>query len=436
MMYLISYNKTLKICIYIFFIFFSSSTYSYDNNEEKYKYLDLFGQVFDRVRSSYVEEVSDQELIEKAIDGMLSGLDPHSGYMNEEIWKEMQMDTKGKFGGLGIEITMEEGFVKVIAPIEDTPAYDAGILAGDYIIQIDDTPVFGLTLNEAVELMRGERGAPIVVTISRDNNEPFEVKIIRDYIKIRSVKSEVVDDVGYLRITSFNEQTEKGLIDAINEIQSSSNKIIGYVLDVRSNPGGLLTQAVKVTDIFLARGEIVSTRGRDKKDIKRYRAKKADRINGKPLVVIIDGGSASASEIVAGALQDHRRAIIIGTQSFGKGSVQTIIPFQVSNSDVLTGIRLTTARYYTPSGESIQGKGITPDITIEQGEFESYDFKSFSEADLKDSLDKDEEVISDNKETDKELSEFEKRLKIDYQLQRAINLVKGISLDSLRDKRD
>ena len=434
-MYLINSNKILKIYIYIFFIFFSSSVYSYDNNEEKYKYLDLFGQVFDRVRSSYVEEVSDQELIEKAIDGMLSGLDPHSGYMNEEIWKEMQMDTKGKFGGLGIEITMEEGFVKVIAPIEDTPAYDAGILAGDYIIQIDDTPVFGLTLNEAVELMRGERGAPIVVTISRDNNEPFEVKIIRDYIKIRSVKSEVVDDVGYLRITSFNEQTEKGLIDAINEIQSSaSNNIIGYVLDVRSNPGGLLTQAVKVTDIFLARGEIVSTRGRDKQDIKRYRAKKADRINGKPLVVIIDGGSASASEIVAGALQDHRRAIIIGTQSFGKGSVQTIIPFQVSNSDVLTGIRLTTARYYTPSGESIQGKGITPDITIEQGEFESYDFKSFSEADLKDSLDKDEEVISDNKETDEELSEFEKRLKIDYQLKRAINLVKGISLDSLRDK--
>ena len=434
-MYLINSNKILKIYIYIFFIFFPSSAFSYDNNEEKYKYLDLFGQVFDRVRSSYVEEVSDQELIEKAIDGMLSGLDPHSGYMNEEIWKEMQMDTKGKFGGLGIEITMEEGFVKVIAPIEDTPAYDAGILAGDYIIQIDDTPVFGLTLNEAVELMRGERGAPIVITISRDNTEPFEVKIIRDYIKIRSVKSEVVDDVGYLRITSFNEQTEKGLIDAINEIQSSaSNNIIGYVLDVRSNPGGLLTQAVKVTDIFLARGEIVSTRGRDKKDIKRYRAKKADRINGKPLVVIIDGGSASASEIVAGALQDHRRAIIIGTQSFGKGSVQTIIPFQVSNSDVLTGIRLTTARYYTPSGESIQGKGITPDITIEQGEFESYDFKSFSEADLKDSLDKDEEVISDNKETDKELSEFEKRLKIDYQLQRAINLVKGISLDSLRDK--
>ena len=406
---------------------FPINSFASNNDNEKYKYLDLFGQVFDRVRSSYVEEVSDQELIEKAIDGMLSGLDPHSGYMNEEVWKEMQMDTKGKFGGLGIEITMEEGFVKVISPIEDTPAYEAGILAGDYIIQIDDTPVFGLTLNEAVELMRGERGAPIVVTISRENTEPFEIKIIRDYINIRSVKSEVIKDVGYLRITSFNEQTEKGLINAIKEIQSN-NSIKGYVLDVRSNPGGLLTQAVKVTDIFLERGEIVSTRGRETKDIKRYRAKKTDRTNGKPLVVIIDGGSASASEIVAGALQDHRRAIIIGTQSFGKGSVQTIIPFQVSNTDDLTGIRLTTARYYTPSGESIQGKGITPDIIIEQGEFESYDFKTFSESDLKDSLDKDEEIVSEENEIEEELTEFEKRLAIDYQLQRAIDLIRGVSL--------
>ena len=428
-MNLIILKKIFIRFIYIFIITFSFSSYASNNDEEKYKYLDLFGQVFDRVRSSYVEEVSDQELIEKAIDGMLSGLDPHSGYMNEEIWKEMQMDTKGKFGGLGIEITMEEGFVKVIAPIEDTPAYDAGILAGDFIIQIDDTPVFGLTLNEAVELMRGERGAPIVVTISRQNTEPFEVEIIRDYINIRSVKSEIVDDVGYLRITSFNEQTEKGLIEAIKNIQSNpDNNIVGYVLDVRSNPGGLLTQAVKVTDIFLERGEIVSTRGRDKKDIKRYRAKKADRTNGKPLVVLIDGGSASASEIVAGALQDHRRAIIIGTQSFGKGSVQTIIPFQVSNSDDLTGIRLTTARYYTPSGESIQGKGITPDMIIEQGEFESYNFKTFSESDLKDSLDKNNEQTENENEIEEELSEFEKRLAIDYQLQRAIDLIKGVSL--------
>ena len=423
----ISKNVFLKVILLLtLIILLAPKTYGSSSDEEKYKYLDLFGQVFDRVRSSYVEEVTDQELIEKAIDGMLSGLDPHSGFMNEEVFQEMQMDTEGKFGGLGIEITMEEGFVKVIAPIEDTPAYDAGVLAGDYIIQIDETPVFGLTLNEAVELMRGKKGEPIVITISRANTEPFEIEIIRDYIKIRSVKSEVLNNIGYLRITSFNEQTESGLLNAIKKIEQE-NKIKGYVLDVRSNPGGLLTQAVKVTDIFLERGEIVSTRGRDKKDIRRYRAKKSDRTNGKPLVVIIDGGSASASEIVAGALQDHKRAIIIGTQSFGKGSVQTIIPFQVSNSDNLTGIRLTTARYYTPSGESIQGKGIVPDIIIEQGEFESFDYKRFSESDLKDSLDKNnEEDVEEN--ADNELSEFEKRLEIDYQLRRAFDLVQGVSL--------
>ena len=424
---IISKNAFLKVILLLtLIILLAPKTYGSSSDEEKYKYLDLFGQVFDRVRSSYVEEVTDQELIEKAIDGMLSGLDPHSGFMNEEVFQEMQMDTEGKFGGLGIEITMEEGFVKVIAPIEDTPAYDAGVLAGDYIIQIDETPVFGLTLNEAVELMRGKKGEPIVITISRANTEPFEIEIIRDYIKIRSVKSEVLNNIGYLRITSFNEQTESGLLNAIKKIEQE-NKIKGYVLDVRSNPGGLLTQAVKVTDIFLERGEIVSTRGRDKKDIRRYRAKKSDRTNGKPLVVIIDGGSASASEIVAGALQDHKRAIIIGTQSFGKGSVQTIIPFQVSNSDNLTGIRLTTARYYTPSGESIQGKGIVPDIIIEQGEFESFNYKRFSESDLKDSLDKNnEEELEDNE--DNELSEFEKRLELDYQLRRAFDLVQGVSL--------
>tara|TARA_B100002051_G_C16729031_1_gene637058 strand:+ start:1139 stop:2443 length:1305 start_codon:yes stop_codon:yes gene_type:complete len=422
-------SKNITNYIFIFFLLIPINLNASNEDEEKYKYLDLFGQVFDRVRSSYVEEVSDKELIEKAIDGMLTGLDPHSGYMNEEIWQEMQMDTKGKFGGLGIEITMEEGFVKVIAPIEDTPAYDAGILAGDYIIQIDDTPVFGLTLNEAVDLMRGKRGEPITITISREGTEPFDVKIIRDYINIRSVKSEVIDNIGYLRITSFNEQTEKGLIDAIKNLQSDSNlNINGYVLDVRSNPGGLLSQAVKVTDIFLERGEIVSTRGRDRKDIKRYRAKKTDRINGKPLVVIIDNGSASASEIVAGALQDHRRAVIVGTQSFGKGSVQTIMPFQISNSDKLTGIRLTTARYYTPSGESIQGKGITPDIIIEQGEFESYDFRTFSESDLKDSLDKNKSETDVDEDIEDELTEFEKRLAKDYQLQRALDLIRGLSL--------
>ena len=418
----------LKNFIVIIIFLTSFSAHSNSKNKETYEYLDLFGQIFDKVRSEYVEEVTDQELIEKAIDGMLTGLDPHSGYMNEEVWEEMQMDTQGKFGGLGIEITMEEGFVKVISPIEDSPAFEAGILAGDFIIQIDDTPVFGLTLNEAVELMRGEKGEPITITISREGTEPFEVNIIRDIIKIQSVKHEVYDNVGYLRITSFTEQTEDGLIKSINKIQNENKKIKGFVLDLRSNPGGLLTQAVKVTDIFLKRGEIVSTRGRDTKDIRRYRAKNKDLTNGKPIVVLINGGSASASEIVAGALQDHRRAIIVGTQSFGKGSVQTIIPFQRSKEGNISGIRLTTARYYTPSGESIQGKGINPDIIVEQGEFESYEFERYSESDLKDSLDKEDEDNTNNNTEEAGISEKEERLAKDYQLKRALDLLKGLSV--------
>ena len=400
-------------------------------NKETYEYLDLFGQIFDRVRSQYVDNVTDEELIEKAIDGMLTGLDPHSGYMDEEVWEEMQMDTQGKFGGLGIEITMEEGFVKVISPIEDTPAYKAGVLAGDFIIQIDDAPVFGLTLSEAVELMRGEKGDPITITISREGVEPFEVNIIRDIIKIQSVKYEIFDNVGYLRITSFTEQTESGLIKYIKKIKEElDNKQIGFVLDLRSNPGGLLKQSVKVSDIFLEQGEIVSTRGRNKEDILRYRAKKGDRINGQPLIVLINGGSASASEIVAGALQDHKRAIIVGTKSFGKGSVQTIIPFKKSgNNKSTTGIRLTTARYYTPSGESIQGKGIMPDIIIEQGTFESKEFKRYSEADLKDSLDNEdnENKNDENSDTDEETEE-KNRLDTDYQLSRAVDLIQGIGI--------
>ena len=418
----------LKNSIAIIIFLASFSAHSTSKNKETYEYLDLFGQIFDKVRSEYVEEVTDQELIEKAIDGMLTGLDPHSGYMNEEVWEEMQMDTQGKFGGLGIEITMEEGFVKVISPIEDSPAFEAGILAGDFIIQINDTPVFGLTLNEAVELMRGEKGEPITITISREGTEPFEVNIIRDIIKIQSVKHEVYDNVGYLRITSFTEQTEDGLTKSINKIQNENKKIKGFVLDLRSNPGGLLTQAVKVTDIFLKRGEIVSTRGRDTKDIRRYRAKNKDLTNGKPIVVLINGGSASASEIVAGALQDHRRAIIVGTQSFGKGSVQTIIPFQRSKDGNVSGIRLTTARYYTPSGESIQGKGINPDIIVEQGEFESYEFERYSESDLKDSLDKEDAKNTNNNTEDADLSEKEERLSKDYQLKRALDLLKGLSI--------
>ncbi len=419
--------KKIHIFILILFTsFFCLPNYAESKNKETYELLDLFGQIFDRVRSSYVEEVTDEKLIEKAIDGMLTGLDPHSGYMNEEVWQEMQMDTKGKFGGLGIEITMEEGFVKVISPIEDTPAYRAGVEAGDYIIQIDETPVFGLTLTEAVELMRGKIGTSITITVSREGVEPFEINIVRDYIKIQSVKKDLFKNVGYLRITSFTEQTEKGLIKSIREIQNDlDNKETGYVLDLRSNPGGLLSQAVKVTDIFLERGEIVSTRGRNDIDMQRYRAKTGDLINDKPLVVIINSGSASASEIVAGALKDHKRAIIIGTKSFGKGSVQTIIPFKKSNGE-MAGIRLTTARYYTPSGESIQGKGIDPDIIVEQGNFEAREFNRISEADLKDSLDKDEQKEKEN--LDSELSPQEERLLIDFQLSRAVDLIKGLSI--------
>ena len=424
-------NKVISFFLFCIIIALSVTGSTASKNKETYEYLDLFGQIFDRVRSQYVDNVTDEELIEKAIDGMLTGLDPHSGYMDEEVWEEMQMDTQGKFGGLGIEITMEEGFVKVISPIEDTPAYKAGVLAGDFIIQIDDVPVFGLTLSEAVELMRGEKGDPITITISREGVEPFEVNIIRDIIKIQSVKYEIFDNVGYLRITSFTEQTESGLIKYIKKIKEElDNKQIGFVLDLRSNPGGLLKQSVKVSDIFLEQGEIVSTRGRNKEDILRYRAKKGDRINGQPLIVLINGGSASASEIVAGALQDHKRAIIVGTKSFGKGSVQTIIPFKKSgNNKSTTGIRLTTARYYTPSGESIQGKGIMPDIIIEQGTFESKEFKRYSEADLKDSLDNEdnENKNDENSDTDDETEE-KNRLDTDYQLARAVDLIQGIGI--------
>jgi len=424
-------NKIISFFLFYIVLTLSLTGSAASKNKETYEYLDLFGQIFDRVRSQYVDNVTDEELIEKAIDGMLTGLDPHSGYMDEEVWKEMQMDTRGKFGGLGIEITMEEGFVKVISPIEDTPAYQAGILAGDFIVQIDDTPVFGLTLSEAVDLMRGDKGEPITITISREGEELFEVNIIRDIIKIQSVKYEIFDNVGYLRITSFTEQTESGLIKYINKIEKElDDKQIGFVLDLRSNPGGLLKQSVKVSDIFLEQGEIVSTRGRNKRDILRFRAKKGDLINGLPLVVLINGGSASASEIVAGALQDHKRAIIIGTKSFGKGSVQTIIPFKKSgNNKSTTGIRLTTARYYTPSGESIQGKGIVPDIIIEQGTFESKEFKRYSEADLKDSLDNEDNENKNNKNsnTDNKTEEVN-RLDTDYQLARAIDLIQGIGI--------
>ena len=395
---------------------------AFAKNKELYEVLELFGQIFERVHENYVEKVTYKELIEKAIDGMLTGLDPHSGYLDEDSWEDMQLDTQGKFGGLGIEITMDEGLIKVVSPIEDTPAYQAGIQAGDYIIQIDDTSVLGLTLSEAVELMRGEKGTSIRLTISREEIEPYEVKIVRGIIPIQSVKSDIFDNVGYIRITSFTEQTESGLKKAIKKINKDLNdKELGYVLDVRSNPGGLLNQAIKVVDAFLEQGEIVSTRGREKNNIRRYRARKGDLIKAKPLVVLINGGSASASEIVAGALQDHIRAIVLGTKSFGKGSVQTIIPI---HQPFTTGIRLTTARYYTPSGKSIQGKGIVPDIIVKQGKFESNDFISLSESDLKNSLDK--EGVEKKEYND--ISAQEERLQLDYQLARAINLIKGLDI--------
>ena len=415
--------------IYTLVIFFFISTFSNNaisKDKKTYEYLDLFGQIFDRVRSSYVDDVTDEDLIEKAIDGMLTGLDPHSGYMNEKVWKEMQMDTQGKFGGLGIEITMEEGFVKVISPIDDSPAFKLGILAGDFITKINDTLVFGLTLSEAVDLMRGEKGSAIKITISRKNMEPFELEIVRDVIKVQSVKYEIFENIGYLRITSFSEQTESGIKKSVKKIKDIlENKEMGYILDIRNNPGGLLSQAVAVSDIFLEQGEIVSTRGRTNIDMKRYRAKKGDLIDGKSLIVIINAGSASASEIVAGALQDHKRAVIIGTKSFGKGSVQTIIPFKKSNNK-MAGIRLTTARYYTPSGKSIQGKGIDPDINIEQGVFEADNYNTYSESDLIGSLENENNITledSDNEDTIKK-----ERIKNDYQLSRAIDLIKAMSI--------
>ena len=333
---------------------------------DTYKQLAIFGDIFERVRAQYVTPPDDKALVENAINGMLSSLDPHSSYMNADEAQDMRVQTKGEFGGLGIEVTMENDLVKVITPIDDTPAAKAGVLAGDYISKIDDTEVRGMTLNDAVDKMRGPVNTPITLTILRQGaDKPIEIKVVRDVIKVKAVKFRVENDIGYMKITSFTEKTYDDLQNAIQQIkkQVPKDKLKGYVLDLRLNPGGLLDQAVSVSDTFLNRGEIVSTRGRDPKDVTRFDAKpkSADDIDGKPLVVLINGGSASASEIVAGALQDLKRATVVGTQSFGKGSVQTIIPLGENGA-----LRLTTALYYTPSGKSIQGTGITPDIKVEQ----------------------------------------------------------------------
>src|SRR5579863_5637157 len=333
---------------------------------DTYRELSLFGDVFERVRSDYVEKPDDAKLVETAINGMLAGLDPHSSYMDAKAFRDMQVQTRGEFGGLGIEVTMEDGLLKVVSPIDDTPAAKAGVMANDIITKLDDEAVQGLTLNQAVDKMRGPVNSKIKLTIMRKGaDKPIELTIMRDIIRVKSVRSHAEgDDVGYIRVTQFNEQTTDGLKQAINDLngQLGGDKIKGYVVDLRNNPGGLLDQAISVSDTFLDKGEIVSTRGRNAEETQRFNARPGDMTKGKPVIVLINGGSASASEIVAGALQDHKRATLIGTRSFGKGSVQTIIPLGAGNG----ALRLTTARYYTPSGRSIQAKGIVPDIEVLQ----------------------------------------------------------------------
>ena len=335
-------------------------------SSDPYRQLNLFGDAFEMVRANYVEKPDDSKLVELAINGMLAGLDPHSSYMDLKSFRDIGVQTRGEFGGLGIEVTMEDGLVKVVAPIDDTPAAKAGVMANDVITKLDDEQVHGLTLDQAVEKMRGPVNTKIKLTITRKGSDkPIDVTIARDVIRVKSLRSHNEgDDVGYIRITQFNEQTTEGLKKAIADLTSQlgADKVKGFVVDLRNNPGGLLDQAISVSDAFLDKGEIVSTRGRNAEETQRFNARPGDLIKGKPVIVLINGGSASASEIVAGALQDHKRATLVGTRSFGKGSVQTIIPLGAGNG----ALRLTTARYFTPSGRSIQAKGIAPDIEILQ----------------------------------------------------------------------
>jgi carboxyl-terminal processing protease len=409
------------------------------NDGSAYEYLNLFGDVFERVRRDYVDDVTDKQLIEAAISGMLQSLDPHSAYLDPESYADMQVDTRGEFGGLGIEVTLDAGLVKVISPIDDTPAAQAGILAGDLITHIDHQPVLGLTLSDAVDKMRGPVGTEITITIRRGTKETFDVTLKRAVVKIRSVRARMEGDVGYLRITSFSEQTDVNLRREIKALREKNGKALkGFILDLRNNPGGLLDQAVAVADDFLDQGEIVSTRSRDARETERYNASKGDVIDGMPLVVLINGGSASASEIVAGALQDQKRAILLGTKSFGKGSVQTIIPLRGHGA-----MKLTTSRYYTPSGRSIQAVGIEPDIAVVPAKIEVIENRNqMKEADYRNALDRaaettdgktkilvPETAVSPAAERDAALA---KATAEDYQLQRALDLLKGLSLYSGR----
>ncbi|MGA1722125.1 MAG: S41 family peptidase [bacterium] len=405
----------LKYILTFFFFFHSPSSFA--DTKETYRQLSIFNEVYNRVKNQYVEELTDKELVEKALNGMLQALDPHSSYMNEEIYKEMQVDTSGSFGGLGIEITTDKGFIKIISPIDDTPADKAGIQAGDYITHLNGDSVVDMNLKEAIDLMRGEVGTSITLTIIRGTEDPFDVELIRDTIKMASVKHRVLNDVGVLRVSTFNEQTTSGLQDSIQKLEESENPPIGYVLDLRNNPGGLLAESVSVSDLFLEQGEIVSIRGREKNDVQVYSAKKGDLINQKPLVVLINEGSASASEIVAGALQDHNRAVIMGMKSFGKGSVQTIVPIDSG------AIRLTIAKYYTPSGDSIQAVGIEPDVVVPRAELNIIDnYFTFRESDYQDALDNETTDGSEEEATSTDI------LEKDYQLSRAVDAVKTIAV--------
>ena len=401
-----------------------------------YEQLDLFGDIFERIRSQYVEEVDEAELIEAAINGMLTSLDPHSSYMSPKAASDMRVQTRGEFGGLGIEVTQQDGFVKVVSPIDGTPADAAGIEAGDFITHVDGETVLGLTLNQAVEMMRGPVGSEIIITVVREGeDEPFDVSIIRDTIRLTAVRSRVEGSSVVLRITTFNDQTYPNLSDGIAkqvEELGGIDNVNGFVLDLRNNPGGLLSQAIRVSDAFLEKGEIVSTRGRDPQDGDRYNASPDDLAEGKPIVVLINGGSASASEIVAGALQDHRRAVVVGTRSFGKGSVQTVMPLGGDGA-----MRLTTARYYTPSGRSIQALGVSPDIIVEQprrkeneeAKDEDGTSQRRSEADLRGSLLNDSLSDEEVKQIEADQADAELAAKLrndDFQLSYAIDLLKGM----------
>ena len=425
----------MKKIIFSFVLIFSFLSTSIFAKNDLYEKIDLFGEVIENIKKDYVDDVNQSKMMDSAINGVLQSLDPYSAYMSPELFKEMQTDTRGEFGGLGIEVTQENGFIKVVSPIDDTPADNAGIEAGDFITKVDGESTLGKTLDEAVDKMRGPVGSEIIITVVREGvDEPFDVSIIRDTIEIKAVKARSEGKTVVLRVSSFTSKTYPNLKESLEkEIDAAGGLeyINGVVVDLRNNPGGLLTQAIRVSDAFLESGEIVSTRGRGARDAERYNATPGDLTNGKPIVVLINGGSASASEIVAGALQDHHRAIIVGTKSFGKGSVQTIIPLSSDGA----AMRLTTARYYTPSGRSIQSLGVSPDILVEQrirsdeDPDEARNFQRF-EADLENSLSNDSLTDDERKFLEDERKKQEETAKMrndDYQLSYALDVLKGLA---------